>query len=100
LKLPFFPHDCPPNFLDYLPRFNGEDQVTVKKHMVSFEWFTDLLQMIHEDVFMRTFFQYLYGNTGFWFRNFKVYSISSWIDLHNVLLRYWGEKKSFEQYLS
>jgi hypothetical protein len=100
LKLPFVLHDYPPNFLDYLPRFNGEDHVTVEQHMVSFEWFTDLLQIIHEDVFMRTFFQSLYGDVGFWFRNLKVDSISSWTDLRNVFLRYWGEKKSFEQYLS
>jgi hypothetical protein len=39
--------------------------VTVEQHMVSFEWFTDLLQIIHEDVFMRTFFQYLQGDVGF-----------------------------------
>jgi hypothetical protein len=37
MKLPCVLHDYPPNFLDYLPRFNGEDLVTVEKHMVSFE---------------------------------------------------------------
>ena len=30
----------------------------------------------------------------------EVDSISSWTILHNVFLRYWGENKSFEQYLS
>jgi hypothetical protein len=34
------------------------------------------------------------------FRNLKDDSISSWTDLRNVFLRYWGENKSFEQYLS
>ena len=37
LKPPFVPHDHPPNFLDYHPRFNGENHATIKKHMVSFE---------------------------------------------------------------
>jgi hypothetical protein len=31
LKLPFILHDFPPNFLDYLPKFNGEDHVTTKQ---------------------------------------------------------------------
>jgi hypothetical protein len=88
LKLPFVPHDYPPKFLDYLPRFNGEDHVTIKQHMVSFEWFTDILQIIHEDVFMITFFQSLSGDAVFWFINLKYDSISSWTDLCNVILRY------------
>ena len=28
LKLPLILHEYPPNFLDYLPKFNGEDHVT------------------------------------------------------------------------
>jgi hypothetical protein len=80
--------------------FNGEDHILVENHMETFECFTDNFEIIHEDVFMRTLCKYLYGDVGFWFRNLKVDSISSWNDLRNVFLRYWGEKKSFEQYLS
>jgi hypothetical protein len=68
--------------------------------MVSFEWFTDLLQIIHEDVFMRTFFQSLHGDVGQWFRNLKVDSIDSWEYFHDTFLGYWGEKKSFDRYLT
>ena len=31
LKLPLTLHEYPPNFLDYLPKFNGEDHVVAKK---------------------------------------------------------------------
>jgi hypothetical protein len=99
LKPPFVLHDYPPNFLDYLLRFNGEDHVTIEKHMVSFERFTDLLQIIHEDFLMRTFYQSLYGEPRIWLRSLKVDSIESWTDFHAAFLKYWGENKYFDQYL-
>jgi hypothetical protein len=64
LIFPFILHDYHPNFLYYLPRFNGWDHMTTEKHMVSFERFTDLLQIVHEDVFTRTFSQSLHGDFG------------------------------------
>jgi len=82
MKPPFVLHDHPPNFLDYHLRFNGEDHVTIKKHVVSFERFTDLLQIIHEEFLMGTFYQSLYGEPMIWLRSLKVYSIESWIDFH------------------
>jgi len=53
LKFPFIVHDYPPNFLKYLPKFNGEDHERVEKHMDAFERFTYILEIMHEDVFMR-----------------------------------------------
>jgi hypothetical protein len=49
--------------------------VTVEKHMVSFEWFTNLLQIIYCDVFMRTFYQSLYEEPRIWIRSLKINSI-------------------------
>jgi hypothetical protein len=100
LKLPLILHDYPPNFLDYLPRFNGKDHVTKEQHMDAFQCFTDNFEIIHEDVFMRTFFQSLQGDAQLWFEHLGIDSVSSWNDLHNVFLRCWGKNKSYEQYLS
>jgi hypothetical protein len=80
--------------------FNGGDHVAAKKHLEAFENFIDNFQIMHEDVVTRIFCKSLFGDASFWFRNLEVDSISSWTDLRNVFLRYWGEKKSFEQYLS
>jgi hypothetical protein len=55
LKLPSILHDLPPKIFKYLPKFNGEDDVSAEKHMVAFEHFTDCLDIQHEDVFMRMF---------------------------------------------
>jgi hypothetical protein len=68
--------------------------------MVSFEWFTDLLQIVHEDVFMRNFSQSLHGDVGQWFRHLEVNSIGSWTEFHDAFMKYWGENKSFDQYLT
>jgi hypothetical protein len=95
LKLPFILHNFPPNFFEYLPSFNGEDHVTTKKRMEAFECFTNNLEIIHEDVFMRTFSQSLHRNARIWFRNLKVDSIGSWIDFHDCFMIYWSEKKSY-----
>jgi hypothetical protein len=80
--------------------FNGGDHVATKKHLKDFENFIDNFQIIHEDVVTRIFCKSLFGDASVWFRNLEVGSISSWTDLRNVFLRYWGENKSFEQYLS
>ena len=95
MKLPLILHAYPPNFIDYLPLFNGGDHVAAKKHLEAFEIFIDNFQIMHEDVVMRIFRKYLFGDASFWFRNLEVDPISSWIVLCNVFLRYWGEKKSF-----
>jgi hypothetical protein len=68
--------------------------------MVFFERLTDLLQIIHEDVFMRNLSQSLHGDVGQWFRHLEANSIGSWTDFHDAFLKYWGENKSFDQYLT
>ena len=37
LKLHFVLHDYPPKFLDYLPKFSGENHVTKEQHMDAFQ---------------------------------------------------------------
>jgi hypothetical protein len=98
LKLSFVLHDYPSKFLEYLPKFKGEDHVASEKHIESFERFTDLFEIMHEDVFMRTFCQSLQGDVRIWFKNLGADLVSSWVYLCDVFLRYWGEKKSYDQY--
>jgi hypothetical protein len=99
LKLALILHAYPPNFIDYLPMFNGEDHVAAEKHLEYFENFIDNFQIMHEDVVMRIFCKYLFGDETLWFRNLEACSIGSWIDFHVAFLKYWGERKSFDQYL-
>jgi hypothetical protein len=100
LKMPLILHGSPPNFINYLPMFNGEDRVSAKKHLMTFENFVDNFEIIHEDVVMRIFCKSLFGDVALWFRNMESFSICSCTDFYGAFLRYWGENKSFDQYLT
>jgi hypothetical protein len=99
MKLPLILHAYPPNFIDYLPLFNGGDHVAAKKHLEAFEIFIDNFQIMHEDVVTRIFCKSLFGDASFWFINLEACSIGSWTFFHVVFLKYWGERKYFDQYL-
>jgi hypothetical protein len=60
----------------------------------------DNFEIVHEDVAMRLLCQSLFGYVSLWFKNLEDCSIGSWDDFHGEFLRYWGEKKSFDQYLN
>jgi hypothetical protein len=101
LKLPQVLHDFPPNHHEYLPVFDGETNViSAEKHIQGFEHFIDLFEINHDDVCMRAFSQSLKGNTKDWFRHLQPDTISSWEELKNVFLKFWGKKKSLELQLA
>jgi hypothetical protein len=94
LKLPQFLHDFPPEHYEYLPVFDGElDVISAEKHIQGFEHFIDLFEIDHDDVFMRAFSQSLKGDTKHWFKHLQPETISSWEELKNVFLNFWGKKK-------
>ena len=99
LNLPYYLNSYPFDFFEYLPRFTGEDHVTAEKHLGAFEYFVDNFEILHEDVVMRLFLKSLVGDAAFWFRNLEAHSICSWTEFYNSFSRYWGENKSFNQYL-
>lgn len=75
LKLPLILHAYPPNFVDYLPMFNGEDHVATEKHLEAFENFIDNFEIMNEDVVMRIFYKSLFGDAALWFRNLEACSM-------------------------
>jgi hypothetical protein len=99
LRLPSHLHPYPLNFFEYLPHFSGEDHITAEKHLGAFENFVDQFEIVHEDVTMRLFSKSLFGNVALWFKGLGVDSISSWTELYYAFSKYWGENKSFDQYL-
>ena len=63
LQLPPILHDFPVKHYKYLPKFDGESKdFTAEKHLQAFEHFSDLFEIEHDDVCMRTFAQYLQGD--------------------------------------
>jgi hypothetical protein len=49
------------NYMKYLPRYNGEGDVTAEEHLVSFYSFVDNFKIDYADMWMRFFVQSLYG---------------------------------------
>jgi hypothetical protein len=99
LRLPYHLHPYPLDFFEYLPRFSGEDHVTAERHLEAFENFVDQFEIVYDDVTMRLFSKYLFGDVVVWFKGLGVNSIGSWIELCNAFLKCWGENKSLDQYL-
>ena len=73
-------HPYPPNFFKHLPWFTGEDNITVEKHLGSFENFVDDFEIVYEDVVMMLFSKPLVGDVSLWFKDLEVGSFSSWPD--------------------
>jgi hypothetical protein len=55
---------------------------------------------MHEDVVTRLFAKSSVGDAALWFKNLEAGSIGSWAELFGAFSRYWGEKKSLDQYLA
>jgi hypothetical protein len=81
LRMTFHLHPYPLDFLEYLPRFSGEDHVTIERHLEAFEKFVDDFEIVHDDVTMRLFSKYLFGDATVWFKGLEADSIGSWIEL-------------------
>jgi hypothetical protein len=84
LRFPFLLHPYPLDYLEYLPQFSGENQVSAERHLESFENFVDRFEIVHEDVIMRLFSKSLFRDDVVWFKGLKVDSISSWTEFSNI----------------
>ena len=100
LRLPSHLHPYHLNFVEYLPWFIGEGHVTNEKHLRSFENFFDQFEIVYEDITMRLFSKSLFWDVALWFKGLRADSVSSWTELYCAFSNYWGENKSFDQYLT
>jgi hypothetical protein len=57
------------DYMKYLPRFNGEGEVTTEENLSSFYSFADNFNVEHTDVWMRLFAQSLDEEVRKWFRS-------------------------------
>jgi hypothetical protein len=80
------------DYLKYMPKFTGEEDITVEEHLVSFYSYADNINIENEDVWMRVFVQSLDGEVRKWFRGLTPGSIAGIEALDDVFLRQWGIK--------
>jgi hypothetical protein len=78
LVLPVVLHALPTtDYMKYLPRYNGEGEITLEEHLVAFYSFADNFNIDYSDVWMKLFVQSLDGKVRKWFRGLPPASIAN-----------------------
>jgi hypothetical protein len=88
------------DYLKYMPKFTGEEDITAEEHLATFYSYVDNLNIENEDVWMRVFVQSLDGEARKWFRGLPLGSIVGIEALDDAFLRHWGDKKYFLYYIT
>ena len=83
------------DYLKYMPKFTGEEDITAEEHLFAFYSYANNLNIENEDVWMRVFFQRLDGEARKWFMFLNPRSIAGIEALDDAFLRQWGNKKDF-----
>jgi hypothetical protein len=90
LDLPPILHDLPVNYINNLPRFDGENEkITAEKHVQNLEDFLDLYEVEDDDVYIRMFALSLGGKVKDWFKNLPAASIRNFQQFMQVFLDRW-----------
>jgi hypothetical protein len=89
LILPQVMFAFPPNdYMRYLPRFNGDGEVTVEENLSSFYSFADNFNVEHADVWMKLFVRSLNGEARKWFRSLPPNSIADIVALYDAFIKH------------
>jgi hypothetical protein len=88
--LPHFLHDLPVNYINNLPRFDGENgKITAEKHIQNLDDFLDLYEVEDYDVCINMFSLSLRGKVKNWFGNLPAASIINFHQFMQVFLDRW-----------
>jgi hypothetical protein len=88
------------DYMKYLPRYNGEDEITVEEHLVSFYSFADNFNIDYSDVWIRLFVQHLDGEVRKWFRSLPPASIADIEALYEAFIKKWGDRRDYLYYIT
>jgi hypothetical protein len=101
LVLPVGLHALPTTYyMKYLPRYNGEGDVTAEEHLVSFYSFADNFNIDYADVWMRLFVQSLDGEVRKWFWGLPPASIADIEALDEAFIKQWGDRRDYLYYIT
>jgi hypothetical protein len=81
------------DYMKYLPRYNGEGEVTIEEHLVALYKFADNFNIDYVDVWMRLFVQSLDGEVKKWFRGLPPASITDIEALDEYFIKKWGDRR-------
>jgi hypothetical protein len=88
------------NYLKYMPKFTGEEDIIAEEHLSSFYSYAENQNIENEDVWMRYFVQILDGEARKWFRGLNPGSIDGIEVLDDSSLIHCGDKKYFLYYIT
>ena len=88
------------NYMKYLPRYNGEGDVTAEEHLVSFYSFVDNFNIDYADMWMTFFVQSLYGKVWKWFRGLTPSPIVDIEVLDETFINKWEDKRYYLYYIT
>jgi hypothetical protein len=101
LVLPVVLHALPTiDYMKYLPRYNGEGEITVEENLVAFYSFADNFNIDYSDVWMRLFVQSLYGEARKWLRSLPPTSIVDIEALDEAFIKQWGDRRYYLYYIT
>ena len=66
------------NYLELLPKYNGEKNITIEVHLTTFHDFTDNFLVEHEGIFKMLFVQTMEGDVRKWLRVLPTSTIDTW----------------------
>jgi hypothetical protein len=75
------------DYLKYMPKFTGEEDITAKEHLAALYSYADNLYIENEDVWMKVFVQSLDDEVRKWFRRLAPRSIARIEALDSAFLR-------------
>ena len=91
LRIPPILQDFPTRYYKYLPKFDGDSKnLIAEKHVQTFEHFSDLFEIEHDDVYMQDFTLSLQGDAKIWFKHLQPKSINTWEDFSCTFLDFLG----------
>ena len=89
------PHQVPEKAIDKLPTFQGNNAISAKSHIISFQRCVDVFCRGHdeEDVKMTLFVYSLEGDVVEWFTDFSAAKFSTLKEILNEFRKRWGDQK-------
>jgi hypothetical protein len=81
------------NYGKYMPKFVGNNAITVELHIKAFLEYLENIGVTEEDVVMRIFVQSLTLDARDWYKALAVNSIDGWITFHDRFMDKWSHKQ-------
>jgi hypothetical protein len=90
-----YPHTMPQKFDKWLPKFSGNNVITVEEHIDNFYACFQIhpLNNDDEDVVMKLFVASLVEDARKWYNNLLDKSIKTWEAFHDTFMKRWDTKR-------